>query len=589
MKIAPGIRALLLAMLFVLTRSAVGAQTLPSPWAGTDIGNLRIPGSSTYSSGTFTITAAEGDIWNTSDQFHFVYRQVTGDVEIVARIASITLDTHRRSQAGVMIRESLTAQSRHVAMVGTPAAGYAFKRRTQTGGSSESTAGPATNPPGWVRLVRAGDQFSAYFSTNGVNWQRVGTDTLSMGDTVYVGFPVTTQNSSSAGATLDSVTVIAASSPNAPPAISITAPSANAQYTAPASITIDATATDPESAMLSVDFYANQTLISRDTTAPYSATFATSTAADYSLTAVAHDADGNSTTSAGVPVTVRSPANQVPAVDLTSPTTGAQFAAGATINLAANASDPENQLTKVEFFRDGTLIGTDATAPYSFSWTNVAAGTYSLTAKAYDNGGGIGTSTAVGVTVGASNAPPSVNLTSPANGASFTAPATINLTAAASDPENQLTKVEFLNGATVVGTDTTTPYSFSWEGVAAGTYSLTARAYDSAGAAATSAAVTVTVGTVTSAPKLVVFTASADHATNVSSYFFEVFASGANPAAATAIASSDLGKPTPAANNDITVDRSALFTALAPGNYVATVTAVGPGGRTQGTGVAFTR
>src|SRR5262245_1975050 len=225
MKIASGIRALLLAMLFVLTRSAVSAQTLPSPWASTDIGNPQVAGTSTYSSGTFTITASGSDIWGTSDQFRFVYRPITGDVEIVARVASISTQAHRWSKAGVMIRESLTAQSRHVMMVGSAGAGYAFQRRAQTGGSSDNTAGPATNPPGWVRLVRTGDQFSAYFSTNGVNWQLVGTDTIQMGNTVYVGLPVTSHASSvAATARLDSVNVIAASSPNQPPAISITTP-----------------------------------------------------------------------------------------------------------------------------------------------------------------------------------------------------------------------------------------------------------------------------------------------------------------------------------------------------------------------------
>ena len=147
-----------------------------------------------------------------------------------------------------MIRESLTAQSRHVMMIGSAGAGYAFQRRAQTGGSSDNTAGPATNPPGWVRLVRAGDQFSAYFSTNGVNWQLVGTDTIPMGNTVYVGLPVTSHASSStATAKLDSVNVISASTPNQPPAISITAPAANSQYTAPATISLAANATDRKS------------------------------------------------------------------------------------------------------------------------------------------------------------------------------------------------------------------------------------------------------------------------------------------------------------------------------------------------------
>ena len=109
MKIAPAIRALLLAMVFVLTRSVVSAQTLPSPWASTDIGNPQVAGTSTYFSGTFTITASGSDIWGTADQFRFVYRPITGEVEIVARIASISTQAHRWSQAGVMIRESLIA------------------------------------------------------------------------------------------------------------------------------------------------------------------------------------------------------------------------------------------------------------------------------------------------------------------------------------------------------------------------------------------------------------------------------------------------------------------------------------------------
>jgi hypothetical protein len=55
------------------------------------------------------------------------------------------------------------------------------------------------------------------------------------------------------------------------------------------------------------------------------------------------------------------------------------------------------------------------------------------------------------------------------------------------------------------------------------------------------------------------------------------------------VATSDLGKPAPAANNDITVDRATFFSGLAPGNYVATVTAAGPGGRTRSASVTFTR
>jgi hypothetical protein len=84
-------------------------------------------------------------------------------------------------------------------------------------------------------------------------------------------------------------------------------------------------------------------------------------------------------------------------------------------------------------------------------------------------------------------------------------------------------------------------------------------------------------------------TASIDHDEHVTSYLLEVFASGADPETATPLASSDLGKPTPDANREISVDRSSFFAALTPGNYIATVTAIGPEARARTPPVAFAR
>ena len=84
-------------------------------------------------------------------------------------------------------------------------------------------------------------------------------------------------------------------------------------------------------------------------------------------------------------------------------------------------------------------------------------------------------------------------------------------------------------------------------------------------------------------------TASADHDDSVTSYLLEVFASGADPETASPVASSSLGKPTPDTNREISVDRASFFTALAPGNYIATVKAIGPDGTARSTSVAFTR
>jgi chitinase len=150
-------------------------------------------------------------------------------------------------------------------------------------------------------------------------------------------------------------------------------------------------------------------------------------------------------------------------------------------------------VTKVDFYQNGNLLGTDSTSPYSFTWSNVAAGSYSLTAVATDNLNETGTSTPISITVSGPNVPPSVSITSPANGATFTAPASISINATASDSDGTVTKVDFYQNGNLLGTDTTSPYSFSWSNVAAGSYSLTARATDNAGATTISSPVSVTV------------------------------------------------------------------------------------------------
>ncbi|MEI6560947.1 MAG: Ig-like domain-containing protein [Verrucomicrobiota bacterium] len=194
-------------------------------------------------------------------------------------------------------------------------------------------------------------------------------------------------------------------------------------------------------------------------------------------------------------VAAMTPANIPPTVSLTSPVSGASYAAPANINLSATASDSDGSVTSVEFYNGTTRLAAVSAAPYTFTWTGVAAGSYPLTAKAYDNAGAVTTSAPITVTVlGATvNKPPTVSLTSPANGASFTPPATVTVSATAADSDGTITKVEFYNGTTLLATKTTSPYSVTFTGVPAGTYILTAKAYDNSGAATASAPATVNV------------------------------------------------------------------------------------------------
>ena len=109
------------------------------------------------------------------------------------------------------------------------------------------------------------------------------------------------------------------------------------------------------------------------------------------------------------------------------------------MNLAATAADPDGHVTAVQFYNgNGTKLGEDMTTPYTFAWSGVGSGTYALTAKAIDNDGAVHYDPAdVDHRDGRAppNQPPTVTLTQPANGAKFTAPATVSLAATASDTE----------------------------------------------------------------------------------------------------------------------------------------------------------
>ena len=124
--------------------------------------------------------------------------------------------------------------------------------------------------------------------------------------------------------------------------------------------------------------------------------------------------------------------------------------------------------------------------------------------------------------------------------------------------------------------------SVVWSGATAGITSLTARAYDNTGATRTSTAVSITVNaTIPTPPTTLIFTASSDHATNVTSYTVALYRS-ADPVTASPVATRDLGKPTPV-GGDITVDISTLVNPLPAGSYKAVVRATGPGGTTAST------
>ena len=656
-----------------VTVSGAAAAPAATSWANRDIGSPALTGRASQSSGTFSVTGGGADVWNSSDQFHFMYQPVSGDVEIVARVVGLDY-THRWAKAGVMVRADLSGSAANAYMLGSAGSGWSFQRRPVTSGLSVATPGPTGAPPGWVRVVRSGSTFSGYQSADGVNWVLVGTETISMPAAVYVGLAVTSHNvSATSTASFTNVTVRGPSGPsNQAPSVTLTAPATNSTFTAPASVALAASASDSDGSISRVEFFASGSQVGTDSSSPYSATWSSVPQGTYHVTAVAIDNAGARTTSATATITVNA-ATTSPSTwanrDIGSPAVAGRasessgtfsvLGAGADIWGTADqfhfmyqpfTGDVEitarlaylqntNEWAKagvmiretlssgsahalmagsaahgwafqrrpttsgtslhtsgptgvppgwVKLTRTGSTITAHRSAD-GVNWTLVGTQTVAMAQSVYvglavtsHNVGVVATATFTNVTIrGASsstNTPPTASITSPSSGATFSAPASITINASASDANGSVTRVDFLNGTQVLGSDAAAPYSYLWGSVAAGSYSLRAVAYDNAGASTASAAVNITVGgTTTPVTARVAFTPSPDHATTtVTSYTVAIRRAG-DAVTVTPVASRSLGKPSPV-NNEIVADISDIVNPLAGGSYYAVVTAVGPGG-----------
>ncbi len=217
------------------------------------------------------------------------------------------------------------------------------------------------------------------------------------------------------------------------------------------------------------------------------------------------------------------PTNQPPTVRISSPANGATYTTPTNIIITAEASDPDGWVQKVEFFAGTQSLGvatnnpvaSTPANPFRITWSNAPAGTYNLTAKATDNAGATATSTPIQITVRTVGSTSQLVITSPTNGASFTAPASIAIQATATDPRGAIYKVDFYQGNAKIGSSimvstvdfppgTPVIHKFTWTNVVSGSYSLTAKATDSSGRDLTSPAVTMTVQNSTSLPAVTV-------------------------------------------------------------------------------------
>jgi hypothetical protein len=190
----------------------VTAQPLPTSWLDQDIGSVPTPGSATYASGVLTVTGSGSGPGTTSDELHFVYQPLSGDGTIVARVVN-TQGSY--PTAGVMIRETLNPQATMAYSEYYNNYYSYFYYRTSTGGTPTYAGGPFANVPYWVKLTRTGSIFSAFASSDGVNWYQIGSsETITMATNVFIGLAVTgATNSGPVTATFDNVSISTTSNP----------------------------------------------------------------------------------------------------------------------------------------------------------------------------------------------------------------------------------------------------------------------------------------------------------------------------------------------------------------------------------------
>ncbi|MDB4293532.1 BspA family leucine-rich repeat surface protein, partial [Maribacter sp.] len=195
--------------LFIFSTNAQDCLPTSTLWTSVDIGAVALAGSSCHdvAQNTFEVTASGADIWGTNDEFHYVYQELAGDGEIVARVDGLT-NTHPWAKAGVMMRNSTDADAAQILMslstnpknVGVA---YSLQDRLSKGAAMNDNLNnigpvPVGGFPYYVRLVREGSNFKGYASATNGDWALVGTKTIPMNETILVGLATTSHRDGTA-------------------------------------------------------------------------------------------------------------------------------------------------------------------------------------------------------------------------------------------------------------------------------------------------------------------------------------------------------------------------------------------------------
>jgi regulation of enolase protein 1 (concanavalin A-like superfamily) len=187
-------------------------RTLPKPWGQQTVREKKEPtpeGTSTFENGTFKLTKAGGQVTENDDALHMVYQPVSGDFEIVARVASVAPanDNQVGPLGGIMIRDTMNRGARAASLVVGPGMTH-FVRKTGYWDKVSVSAKEDAPAPIWLKLLRHGTRVRAYTSNDGAAWTLLGADKVDLPERVFVGVCAMSRNRQTpAVATFDHVSL----------------------------------------------------------------------------------------------------------------------------------------------------------------------------------------------------------------------------------------------------------------------------------------------------------------------------------------------------------------------------------------------
>ena len=576
-------RGALLAVAAVLLAAAVPNAAAQSPWGNRDVGRPAEGSIEIVDESTVLVAAAGSGIGGKADRFHFSYKHFYGDVDLTVRIDSVTR-ADADMQSGVMFRGALGSQAKSVALLYSPVSGVVLQSRYIPGRRSYRIPLGGARLPLWLRLAREGDQFTAYRSSNGVAWERVGATRVTMKTEIYAGLAATSGRQRMLSRHSFSSVELKAT----PPVLPVPwrradvggTPADGFSWTDSSAFLADSTSAGPADEGDALH-YVFQPMTGDMTIEARAASLKSASPTALAGLMIRRDLSASSPSV----LIARTPSSVWHTVMRGGRAAGELEAAG-----------PPGDPGWLRLVRTGNLVQAYF-SPDRVLWEEIGSQDVDLDETAYVGmavaSGQKGT-LARGVFRGLLLHPgpppvdalPIVEITSPWASAVYELGTTVAVGATASDSDGKIRRVDFYAGGALVGSADKAPFRTTFTGPGTpGTLTLTAVAFDRKGAFGSSEEVEIAFDRLEPVGEMAIaFTPSVDHQW-VHHYAVSFYRAGSDASTAAPASVADIGKPE-VVDGEITVDIHSLVAALPTGSYYAVVSAVasGAGGMSAPTG-----